>query len=284
MNKNIIIVTAFIDIGRGNWTGKTGDFKRSAETYLSYFEKLATLENEIIIFTTKEYVAKIKEIRGDKPTVIIEFDIHKKLKYTIKKVQKILDSVSYQNKIPLNLRDNPEYQIAEYVVLMNLKYYFMNQVQKIIPKAIDDILAWVDFGYCRRHSVLNGATMWNHPFENNFIHLFSFKKSLEMKNEDVMLQKALHNDAYFIGGVMVGSVKSWRQFYLLTTSLQKKYLRQNICDDDQGTLLMAFWKQPELFKIHKIKGWFSVFRKYNKGSKYRTVYWRLKSSIIKLIY
>lgn len=44
-----------------------------------------------------------------------------------------------------------------------------------------------------------------------------------MKNEDVMLQKALHNDAYFIGGVMVGSVKSWRQFYLL------RVYKKNIC-------------------------------------------------------
>jgi len=56
-----------------------------------------------------------------------------------------------------------------------------------MSKTKDDVFAWVDFGYCRQKSVLNGAVVWKHPFESNLIHLFSFKKSLEMKNEYVML-------------------------------------------------------------------------------------------------
>lgn len=46
---DITIVTAFFDIGRGEWA--TGGFKRTPEDYLNYFKQLAVLENEMIIFT-----------------------------------------------------------------------------------------------------------------------------------------------------------------------------------------------------------------------------------------
>jgi len=31
--------------------------------------------------------------------------------------------VSYQEKIPLNIRDHPEHKVPEYVVVKNLKFY-----------------------------------------------------------------------------------------------------------------------------------------------------------------
>ena len=52
MSSSITIITAFFDIGRGNWSY---NYPRSEQEYINYFENLATLENEMVIFTSKKY-------------------------------------------------------------------------------------------------------------------------------------------------------------------------------------------------------------------------------------
>lgn len=94
MYQDITIVTAFFDIGRGSWN--SGNFKRTSEDYLNYFKYLATLENEMVIFTSIEYADKIQEIRGSLPTKIITLDFSKKFKYTIKRIDRIIKSPEYQ--------------------------------------------------------------------------------------------------------------------------------------------------------------------------------------------
>ena len=59
----ITIVSAFFDIGRGNWSkeqGHPGYLQRSCEKYIDYFSNLAKLENDMIIFTSSEFSEKIK--------------------------------------------------------------------------------------------------------------------------------------------------------------------------------------------------------------------------------
>lgn len=48
---SITIVTAFFDIGRGDWSVENGHpnyLQRSNEKYFKYFSNLAQLENEMI--------------------------------------------------------------------------------------------------------------------------------------------------------------------------------------------------------------------------------------------
>ncbi|MBD5709322.1 WlaTC/HtrL family glycosyltransferase, partial [Citrobacter freundii] len=55
MNSSITIVTAFFDIGRGDWTSNKGfspHLERTADTYIQYFENLSKLDNDMVIFTS----------------------------------------------------------------------------------------------------------------------------------------------------------------------------------------------------------------------------------------
>ncbi|PWD85342.1 WlaTC/HtrL family glycosyltransferase [Ignatzschineria cameli] len=279
MNKSITIVTAFFNIGRDKWLH---GFQRSAKDYLLYFKNLASLDNEMIIFTSKEYIPIIQKYRKNRPTHIIEIDFQKKLKYTIQKVQTILDSDKYQQLIPSHLLKNPEYHCAEYVVVTNLKFYFMKKAVETVCKMHRDshLFAWIDFGFCRTNSTTNGIKNWYHNFDPNFIHLLTLKDPFIIEDKETMLQKALHNEGIIIGGMMIGSKTSWERLYPLITQLQSFYLKKNISDDDQGTILMMLCERPDLFIVHKSKnGWFSGFKQFNKGSLYKNLFYKIKSMI-----
>ena len=68
---DVTIVTAFFDIGRGDWTPDKGlphYLHRTTDTYVERFGNLATLENEMVIYTSADLVDKVTELRGDRPT------------------------------------------------------------------------------------------------------------------------------------------------------------------------------------------------------------------------
>lgn len=90
MGNNISIVTAFFDIGRGEIGEEFPSYlKRTTDTYFEYFSNLALLENEIVIFTSKEWEEKILKIRNGKPTKIIIIDLKKKFRRQLEVIKKI---------------------------------------------------------------------------------------------------------------------------------------------------------------------------------------------------
>ncbi|MCV8814770.1 hypothetical protein ODW73_09190, partial [Escherichia coli] len=67
MKSSTTIITAYFDIGRGDWTANKGfreKLARSVDVYFSYFERLAALENEMIIFTSPDLKPRVEAIRN----------------------------------------------------------------------------------------------------------------------------------------------------------------------------------------------------------------------------
>lgn len=177
MNKSITIVTAFFDIGRGNWKKRNNSsekFDRANETYFSYFKRLAKLENNVIIFTSPDLKEKILSLRDGKPTHIITLDIHKKFKFILKKISNIQNSTLFKELIDPSLINNPEYWSKEYVLVTNLKVFF---VKKAIEMQLIDseLVAWIDFGYIRNNKTLYGVSDWYHPFSKDKVHFLLSK-------------------------------------------------------------------------------------------------------------
>ncbi|WP_026879203.1 WlaTC/HtrL family glycosyltransferase [Ignatzschineria larvae DSM 13226] len=276
MHTSITIVTAFFDIGRDNWQY---NFTRTTKDYLTYFKNLAVLKNEMVIFSSKEFIPIIKKYRKNLPTHIIEIDFKKQYKNLIEKVQAILDSDTYRSLIPEDLRNNPEYNVAEYVVVTNLKFYFIKYATDICNNHQNtDLFAWIDFGFCRKTSTVNGIKDWRHNFDPNYIHLFTLKNPFILEDKTTMLHNALNNEVYIAGGMLVGSKELWRAIYPKIVVIQNYYLKRNITDDDQGTMLMMVCEYPNLFKIHYLKkSWFSGFKQFNNGSTYRNIFYKFKS-------
>lgn len=267
---DITIVTAFFDIGRGNSSIQYANTQtRTADTYLSYFEYLAQLENDMIIFTSPEFEQKILELRQGKPTQVLLFDFKNKLQYHRQWIQKIQDSTEFKQKINSRQRDNIEYRSADYVLITNMKAFFVNRaINANLVKT--KLVAWVDFGYCRSVETLANVKRWQFDFNTEKVHFFSINKRVgKIDSLDKVLDFIFNNRVYIIGGVMVATPQKWQQFVQLLYKNQKELLKMNVIDDDQGLFIMCLWKYPTLFQINFLgkKQWFSLFRKYDQTSK-----------------
>lgn len=267
---NITIVTAFFDIGRNNISdGLPGYLKRSNNTYFSHFSKLATLENEMVIFTSREFKEKILSLRQGKKTTLVEFDFHNKLNYIKKQITNIQNNPDFIAKVNPNQINNIEYWSSDYVILTNLKTYFVNKAIKenLVSHAQ---IAWVDFGYVREEKTLNHVKNWQYQFNKDKVHFFSIDKNIKTIDSFQQVNNFIfNNQVYLIGGCIVASKPKWNEFLHTLFTCQKELLKQNIIDDDQGLNIMCLWKNPDLFQVHYLgrKKWFDLFKKYDDTSK-----------------
>jgi protein YibB len=260
----ITIVTAFFDIGRSNWTPDKGlphYLHRTTETYMQRFGHMAKLNNPMIIFTSKEFAKDIEFIRQNKPTDVLVVDFENNFTKLRNEIQKIQNNTEFQSKInPMQVK-NPEYWSADYVLVNMLKSSFVNQaIKQDLVKT--DLVAWLDFGYCREESTRNGVESWQYPFDTNKIHFFNLK---DWKNGTYIENVIFNNDVHITGPCIVAGKQMWPALEALVHHNLEELFKNNLVDDDQTLLLMSYLQKPELFELHKVNSndWFIVFKEYN---------------------
>ncbi len=274
-NTDIGIVTAFFDIGRGSWTkdkGYSEHLLRTNENYINYFKQLAKLDNEMVVYTSKEFVDTVYQIRGGggKTTHVITVDLDKEFKSALEKISSIQKNQKFIDKIPVNQRKNPEYWSPYYILVTNLKSYFVTRTIKeelLTPNQI----AWVDFGYCRDADVLGNITHWQYNFKPNYLHLFALKRPYLFANiknprfpytKKQALKFIFHNKKGIIGGVIVGNKDVWLKFHTMVSEVQTELMNNLIVDDDQGVYIYTFVQNQDLFKLNYL-GRSPAGKKYN---------------------
>lgn len=227
---NITIVTAFFDIGRGNIKRDNipNYMIRSNDTYFQYFSYLAQLDNEMVVFTSVEFEDAIKKIRQGKPTTVIVFDFEKKFKYIKKQIESIQNNSVFISKVRNDLIGNIEYWSPEYVLINNLKTYFVNKaIQEKIIKT--ELISWVDFGYVRSKDVLNKVKFWQYDFNEEYVHLFSIYKKNKTQNYQDVLDFIFNNQVYIIGGGDRCKSKSMEKIFIFTLSKSKGVITKRYC-------------------------------------------------------
>jgi protein YibB len=262
---DITIVTAFFDIGRGDWSPDRGlphYLQRTNDTYLKRFGHMAKLENDMIVYTSKEFADDIKFLRQDRPTQIYTLDFPNSFKKLREEVQKVQRDPEYQAKINPTQVKNPEYWNADYVVVNALKSAFVKKA--IDSNAIEtDLVAWLDFGYCRDETTLNGVELWQFPFDKEKIHFFNIKDWVE----GTFIQDVIaNNDVHITGPCIVADKKNWPVLLHLVNHSIEELLKSNLIDDDQTLLLMSYLQRPELFELHRVSNqdWFVAFKDYSE--------------------
>jgi protein YibB len=267
---NITIVTAFFDIGRGDWTPEKGlphYLYRSNETYLERFGHMATLDNEMVIFTTKDLVDKITKYRVGKEdkTKVITLDFNDMFKEERLKIAEIQTNDEYRSKISPYQIKNPEYWSPDYVLVNFLKAHFVNHAIDS-GSVTNDLVAWIDFGYTRTFDMLGGHTKWNYDFAKDKIHFWQHK---EFDVSRTILDVIANNDVHILGAKIVAGKEMWPTLEKLINHSINELMKENLIDDDQTVMLMSYLLKPELFEIHKIvpdHSWIehnSVFKEYN---------------------
>ncbi len=263
---DITIVTAFFDIGRGDWTPSKGlphYLQRTTQTYLDRFSHMAKLENPMVVYTSKELAEEVKFLRQGRTTDILTIDFAESFKELKSEVQRVQSDKKYQDKIdPMQVR-NPEYWSADYVVVNALKSSFVTRALQC-NLINTDLVAWLDFGYCRDASTTNGVTNWQYPFNKDKIHLFNIK---DWKEGTFIEQVIAKNDVHMTGPCIVAGKDMWPLLEGLVHHSINELLKNDLIDDDQTLLLMSYLSKPEIFELHKVseQDWFIAFKEYNEN-------------------
>jgi protein YibB len=267
---DISIVTAFFDIGRGDWTEDKGFpayVPRSTDIYIERFGYLATLKNEMVIYTSPDLAPRVAELRRGKEnkTTIIPLPLASIFPERRAAIQRVQNDPAYKLKIDPAMLRNPEYFSPDYVLVTNLKAYFTaHAVQNNLVH--NRQVAWLDFGYCRSMASLGGSTHWRYAFTSGKIHYFTFGDYVEGFPISEIVYK---NIVLVCGAAVVAEKHLWPVLAQLMNKAADDLLQNNLVDDDQTLFLMASLYQPHLFETHKISDsdWQPVLRLFNKEAK-----------------
>lgn len=249
---NISIVTAFYDIGRGDWTPDKGHphyLHRTNDVYIERFKRLTRLHNDITVFTSPDLVETLKKAceESTSKVTIVAFDVLSVFSEKINQIRKVQQSPEFIRKINPSQVKNPEYWNENYVLVTNIKALFPTIAisEKLVK---NDMVAWIDFGYCRNDSNITTSQQWNYNFDSDKIHLFAYKDYDNTPIEAVIV----NNDVYILGAKVVASAKKWAELNQLMEKSFNALLEKNMVDDDQGLWLLSYILKPEIFQLHKI--------------------------------
>lgn len=272
---NISIVTAFYDIGRGDWkptTEKNGGplphyLERSVDKYIEHFSRLCELENEVIVYTSSDLAPRLQAISTK--LKVVEYDYFGQNQTTRNRIEKIQTDARFLKRInPYQVR-NPEYWSKDYVGVTSLKAFFVAESYRR-GLITNEWASWVDFGYCRDSEHIPVSKKWDYDFTPGKLHLFNYREPEKVRAMEQILLAVLNNIVFIIGGVFVGQREQWQ---LLEESMQEslRILFDNeLVDDDQGLLLMSYFRNTEKFELHKmdpnapLEEVRSILRKFNK--------------------
>ena len=222
---------------------------------------LKKLNNELIVFTSEDLVDKVKAQCENRsaPTHILAINFKDSFEEQRNIISKIQKDPNFQKMINPDQVKNPEYWSADYVLVNYLKSFF---VEYAIAQGVatHDLVAWMDFGYCRDASTLNGKEEWFYDFEENKIHFFDYKKY----NGQPIQQVIANNDVHILGAKIVAGKNMWPKLRELIGGAFKNLTDANLIDDDQTMMLLATLYQPEIFQLHRIRESdpFVMFREY----------------------
>lgn len=271
MNPNMTIVTAFFDVGRGDVPpvvrGRQVPAyqKRTFDEYFYYFNMLAAMKNDMVIYTEPRFVDTINKLRSNhgnvKNTRVVVYENGlESFDFITKLLENTLNSEEYVSKI-----DNPhliEYWNAKYNLVNFLKSHFVAQAYENgfinTNKA-----AWIDFGYVRTPNSLPPSLVWDYDFDVNKIHLFNLKDiEPERPVEDIIKT----GDVYIMGCHIVAGSHMWSRLKDLVFDNVAGLLERNLTDDDQTMLLLSYLQESNIFELHSVdpSNWFIIFNKFNK--------------------
>ena len=254
----ITIVTAFFDIGRGNYD----DFKRSSEKYVEWFKRWSRIKNDLIVYLQDdniiEQVKKIREEYGlSEKTKVIKvedvFAIEKDIFDKWEKIEKDEAFIKYRD-----FKTNPENK-AKYNYINLVKSYFMADVAKKYMN--EGYVVWMDFGFEHGGKVFEDENDYSFEWKYDF----GDKINLFYLNEipDIPLFKIIkdYGPDCISGGILVSPKNLAEDFWIDNLKSAQTLAELGFMDDDQALYLMSYRRNPGIFSLHK-SDWFMPIRDF----------------------
>ena len=259
-NKNLVIVSAFLDIDRGSWNNCS---KRTASYYIDSFLNYLNYDNKMVVFIDEKYISEINEKynktkHNNKFFIPINKEWMDKNIYAwqqLHKSKKIMESNFYKSLVQdrINTGYHPENIYPEYNSINHSKIDFICYAlnNNIINK--NDFICWSDFGYF--NSILHNNPN-EYPFSsldiNNFnTNTLSFCLRNKLDRFDSNMYKTLvEAPEKFTGSFFSGPMNLMLKLQALYHKSLEELYSNNLSDDDQHIYLRCFLKEPDIFTLY----------------------------------
>lgn len=274
-------VTAFLDIGRGDWE----KFERSFQFYLDSFIHLSNIfrnmkdnraNYHLVVYIDKRCSEKVLEsvkrienvevIEIDEPFMLERIPTWRKLN----REEEIMKSEQYTKLMTAVGRINyPEHNNPKYTLINHAKVDFVADAIKTHPDI--PYFCWVDFGYFALDtgSYAGKTRVCDRPLDLNRFDLTKINYVLlnELTKEDSDVLYTLTQAPERIGGFFfLGNRKNLLEYQELFHMIHDAFQKANIADDDQHIALQSFFHRPNWFCLHKLLEWHTILAKYQCAS------------------
>ncbi|KIH47521.1 hypothetical protein ANCDUO_22419 [Ancylostoma duodenale] len=282
---DVTIVTALMDIGRGDWDR----YRRPLEQYHIFMENLLSLQNNMVIFTdtsSYDFIHKYRKNMGEMHRTKIHLITLNDLPLSrhLDAANKIIQEERQDDRLWRSIwdpamKDHPEARSAEYDVLVNSKTYFLYNATLEDPFSTE-FFVWIDAGYGHgNQSVFPYSNKWKPRFPRNKISLIKVEAAAFKEFQTVLWRwffvqlTPVHDSisGYTIdslyrrnwsvvsGGFVAGDKRSIGQLHTLVHRKFIELTYHNKVDDDQTVLVLVINQHPHLFSITH-GDWFDAFR------------------------
>jgi protein YibB len=273
--KNIVLVSSFLDIGRGEWK----EYSRDPRVYIESFLKYLDYEYEMIVFVDERYYQEItrsynKSIHKNKIIIPINEEWCKKNLESWKSLERYREIMSseYYRKI-VDQRINlgyPENTSPEYNIINHSKIDFINYcIDKNLSSS--DFFCWTDFGYFSailKNEKENYPKSILNPSLINYDKITFFLRNKIAEQDENPIYTLINSPEKFTGSFWCGNSKNLKILHNLYHSSLREMIDKNIADDDQHLYLRCFLKNPEIFQLYlSEKEWPRALKYLQKNKK-----------------
>jgi hypothetical protein len=252
--EKIIFITAFKDIGRGNWNTLC---PRTNEEYFEYFLNLTRninhflivyLDDDIKIELLSKYTFKSNIIFLNLNSVNTFYNKFLSLD------EEVMNNPVYKNKIPAHRKGLPEHMYSKYNLINHSKINFIHNAKSLYPNY--EFYSWIDFGYVRERET-EIRVMVEHLPKKIIYHCLLIPNL----HDKISAAEMLKSDIIFItGSSFIVPNELVEQFHKKYENKLIESYDNMVTDDDQSLVLQLYYDNPELFQLKQSDDWFALYR------------------------
>lgn len=255
---NILIVTAFYDIGRAGWSISP----RSKDQYIGYASEY------IKKLPAKKYIlADIDDSTTQGFDYIDIMPISELSAYSfLRKSQEVMSSNLFEGVVASAKHDRIEYHHAEYNIVGLAKWDALERAYKKTRGEFSHYI-WLDYGIGRRGSdapFLPIPELINPNIRNKIV--LSAKKTDRIQDISLNTLKQRVSDGrfYCAGGIQIVPTELIEKYSNLARYTYNDILDIGICVNDQILIDVMYFSSPDMFYLSTPPKYFDVFENIDR--------------------
>lgn len=254
------VVTAFYDIGRGEWNDY---YTRSTEVYFRRAKRLFTIPDPMVIFVDQKHVEFVEENRKGKPTLVIVRKFEDLPLYREKEaIEAIMANQAFIQGVADHARGDPQFHKPAYNIINWSKSYFLKTAIDRNEFFTSHFL-WVDFGI-QEHMLTDdmlGKKLFPEGVRDK-ISMLAFRDRLpELPDLDIRTFYQKHKIS-LAGTLITGRMDYLLQFFEKFGNEVSRALKHGVLGCDQVLTAQIYLKFPDMFEVYYGNSWNEIVSGY----------------------